>query len=228
MPAKTFPAPGAARTRLLCLALALFSLAATRAQEAPSSSNATRRRHGPLAAANASGPQVAAPPATAVHASPAPSIPPAPEGVTDLKFNEMFKPVGPRGLEYTDKLRALDGKRVRLLGHMVKQSRPMPWTLLLAPVPLSLHESEYGFAEDMPATVVHVFTQRNASPIVPFTPGLVLLTGTLSVGNRQEPDGRVSSVRLNLDPPDAGQRAAPARFAGSPHPISTNSAMVIR
>src|SRR5882672_2473916 len=86
------------------------------------------------------------------------TLPPAPPGVTDLKFSELFKPIGPRGLEYSDKLRALDGKKVRMLGYMVNQSQPVPRTLLLSPVPVTLHEEEYGLAEDMPATIVHVIT----------------------------------------------------------------------
>ena len=35
-------------------------------------------------------------------------------------------------------------------------------------------------------------------------PGLMLLTGTLSVGHHEETDGRVSVVRLALDPPARG------------------------
>jgi len=164
----------------------------------------------------------AAPSSAAFATNPA-AIPPAPSGVTDLKFSELFQPIGPRGLEYSDKLRALDGRRVRLLGNMVKQSRPLPWTLLLSPVPVTLHETEYGFAEDLPANVVHVFTERNATPLVPFTPGLLLLTGTLSVGNREEPDGRVSAVRLALDPPTPEQRAARAQLSRLVPTVSTNA-----
>jgi hypothetical protein len=38
-----------------------------------------------------------------------------------------------------------------------------------------------------------------------------LLTGTLSLGNRAEPDGRISLVRMELDPPSAFPRPK-ARF----------------
>ena len=68
------------------------------------------------------------------------TLPPPPPGVTDLKFNELFKPIGPRGLEYSEKLRGLDGRKVRILGYMVKQSQPVRWTFLLSPVPMTLHE----------------------------------------------------------------------------------------
>ena len=153
------------------------------------------------------------------------AIPPAPDGVTDLKFSELFKPIGKRGLEHSEKLRGLDGRRVRILGYMVRQSRPLPWTFLLTPVPLALHEAEYGFAEDMPATVLHVQMQRNATPIVPYTPGLLLLTGTLSVGNREEPDGRVSTVRLALDPPTPAERAALTQAGRSPTLSASTNAL---
>lgn len=154
------------------------------------------------------------------------TLPPAPPDVTDLKFSELFKPIGPRGLEYSDKLRALEGKKVRILGYMVNQSQLMPWTFLLSAIPVTLHEEEYGLAEDMPATIVHVITQKNATPIVPHTPGLLLLTGTLGLGNRQEADGRISSVRLTLDPPTPEQRAALnplARSQTSNSSLSTNA-----
>ena len=89
---------------------------------------------------------------------------------------------------------------------------------------MTLHEDEYGFAEDSPAAILHVITQRNPTPIVPFTPGLLLLTGTLSLGNREEPDGRLSSVRLALDPPAPEQRAALDELARSKTSLSTNTA----
>lgn len=171
----------------------------------------------PTTASGHQGPAPMVSRAAAVSAShQAAALPPTPPGVTDLKFSELFKPIGPRGLEYSDKLRALDGKKVRLLGYMVRQTEPVPWTFLLSPVPVTLHEKEYGLAEDMPATIVHVTTQRNATPLVPFTPGLLLLTGTLSIGNREEAGGRNSSVRLALDPPTPEQRAALNQLARGP------------
>jgi hypothetical protein len=136
------------------------------------------------------------------------SLPPLLKGVAELQFREFFKShVGPRGLEFTDKLRSLDGKRVRLLGYMVRQSDPTPRCFLFAPLPVKLHEHEYGFADELPASTVHAFTDTNTPPAIPYTPGPMLLTGKLSVGARPEPDGRTSLVRLNLDPPSEEQRA---------------------
>lgn len=173
-------------------------------------------------------------PVTTVNAPAGPTnqveLPPAPAGVTDLRFDEIFKmPVGPKGLEVTAKTLDLAGKRVRMLGYMVKQSQPSPWTLLLSPLPLTLHESHYGFAEDLPPQTVHVFTEKTVTPLVPYTPGLLLLTGRLELGPREEPGGRVSHIRLFLDPPTSEQRKALVALANpatNSATLSTNTAAV--
>src|SRR5688500_58712 len=60
-------------------------------------------------------------------------IPPLPAGVTELKFSEFFvSPVGPQGLELTHRLSSLDGKRVRMLGYMVRNERGLPGQFLFA------------------------------------------------------------------------------------------------
>lgn len=143
-------------------------------------------------------------------------LPPPPEGVTDVFFDEFFRmPVGPKGLETTEKLASLDGKRVRILGHMVKQVQATPWTLLLSPVPANVHERDYGLAEDLPPNVVRVLLPRSRQPKTPYTPGLLLLTGRLEVGDREEPDGRHSIVRLHLDTRQEAP-ATPIRDVPSP------------
>jgi hypothetical protein len=128
-------------------------------------------------------------------------LPPPPAGVHELKFSEFFKmPAGPLGLELTDKLRGLVGRRVRILGFMVRQTRPSPGVAIISPFALATNEYEYGLADDFPAAVVYVETPRFADLAVPYTPGPLLLTGTLEIGRREERDGRVSLVRLRLDP----------------------------
>jgi len=147
--------------------------------------------------------------ARASTGTPAFELPALPAGVTQLEFSDFFRhPVGPRGLELTDKLLQLEGKRVRILGYMIQQSHPAPRCFLFSPRPVQMHEREYGFADELPASTMHVFTDASAPEMVPFTPGPLLLTGTLSVGNRPEPSGRVSLMRLQLDPPTEAQREA--------------------
>jgi hypothetical protein len=127
-------------------------------------------------------------------------LPPPPEGVAELKFSEFFKtPAGPLGLEPTGKLRALAGRRVRILGFMARQAKPSPGMAILAPFAMATNEYEYGLADDFPPNVVFVEVPRFADLAVPYTPGPLLLTGTLEFGRREEADGRVSLVRLRLD-----------------------------
>lgn len=137
-----------------------------------------------------------------------PARPIAPAGVTDLEFRDLYRmPVGPRGLEYSDAARRLAGRKVRLLGYMARPDRPQLGFLLLAPYPFVLHEDEYGMADDLPGTVVHVLLPERSKEPVPFTPGALLLTGTLELGARPMPDGRVSHVRLILDSAPSGGAA---------------------
>ena len=129
-------------------------------------------------------------------------LPPPPAGVTDLKFNEFFvMPVGALGLEPTQKLRSLDGQRVRMLGYMVRQEKPPVGTFLFAAIPVQIHEHDNGLADGLPPATVRVAVPTCRDKPVPFAPDLMALMGTLQLGNRAETDGRVTFVRLELDPP---------------------------
>jgi len=175
---------------------------------------------------------------------PHPKLPPAPPGVEPLGFAEFFQtPVGPRGLEITERLRALDGRRVRIFGYMVHEDpascdacgvrtaggRPAPsWMesivpgrMLLTPGPAAVSYSHYGLADDLPAQTLFVTVPDKFGQRVAFTPGPMLLTGILSVGNKTEADGRISVVRLTLDP-RAPRLAAQSLIAPSTTNQKTN------
>ncbi len=143
-------------------------------------------------------------------AAPVVEVPPAPEGVTHIDFAEFFKkPVGRRGLEYSESLRALDGKRVRVLGYMVGTDEPAPGLLMLAPFPIHLHESEYGMADDLPPSALHVIAPALVEHRVAFAPGPLLVTGKLELGFKAMSDGRNSPLRIVLDAADTTFTAAP-------------------
>ena len=154
-----------------------------------------------------------------------PPRPALPEGVTDLDFPEFFGPIGDRGLELSEKLRALDGRRVRIVGFMVRQSLPTPGVLLLAPQPTQVDEIEYGACDDLPPQVVRVFVPLPTSAPVLLTPGPLLLTGRLELGARAEPDGRNSFIRLRLDGPELPPLlpSHPGPSAQRPQPPATLS-----
>lgn len=151
-------------------------------------------------------------------------LPVLPEGVVELKFSELYKlPVGPRGLELTEKVRSLAGKRVRVLGFMVRQAKSSPGLVMLAPYELITNENEYGLSEDLPPGIIFVEVSRYEDLSVPYTPGPLLLTGTLDVGRRGEADGRVSEIRLRLDEPVRATPGAPLSSdaaASTPVPLS--------
>ncbi len=89
-------------------------------------------------------------------------LPPLPEGVEDLSFQEFFKnPVGPRGLEPSSKLLSLNSKRVRILGYVAEMQRSNKRNIIFAPVPLKPQPEEYGLADEIPAT--HVLANQQAN-----------------------------------------------------------------
>ena len=115
----------------------------------------------------------------------------------ELRFRDLFRlPVGPKGLEPTERLRALDGKQVRMMGYMVHQEQPIANRLILAAMPISMSEDEDGLADDLPPNVVFVHLLHSPETPMAYQRGVLKFTGTLSVHPKEEVDGRVSSVRL--------------------------------
>lgn len=118
--------------------------------------------------------------------------------VVNLKFGEMFRwPVGPRGLEPSEKLLRLNGRRVHMVGYMVEQEAMR--SVILSPLPLKLGDEDESLADDVPPGVVFVRFALPDQIDLRYRPGLLQATGTLSVGSFVEADGRTSSVRLTLD-----------------------------
>lgn len=146
------------------------------------------------------------------------ALPPPPAGVTNIKFGDFFRmPVGPFGLEPTDKLVALNGRRVRLVGYVVREEQSAPGRFLLSPLPISLGDEDESQADDLPPSTVFVHLQGVKERVVPYVVGLVKLTGVLELGARDEGDGRVSTVRLVLDARESKQilRARPVLRAAA-------------
>ncbi|MEX8493922.1 hypothetical protein [Sphaerotilus sp.] len=143
---------------------------------------------------------VSAQPTSATEVEPRPATP-----VTVLRFSEFFaSPIGIEGLQLTDQLRAAAGRRVRITGYMVAQEFPRPGRFFLTPRPLVMSEHADGDADDLPPSTVVVILPPAESDLTPMrTRGLLQLTGTLSVGRQELDDGRVSWVRLALEPRSA-------------------------
>lgn len=124
-----------------------------------------------------------------------------PQQVSEINLREFYKfPAGPRGLEPTEKLLSLNNKRVRVTGYMVKEEEPTVGLFMLAPLPVSLAEKEDGPADDLPGATLFIhMPPTDADKAMSFRSGVWELTGTLEIGNKEEPNGRVSYTRLILD-----------------------------
>jgi hypothetical protein len=130
---------------------------------------------------------------------------------TVIAFDEFFLPPGRRGLEFTEKARSLEGKRVRIEGFMVRRCNHVPGQVMVAPRPVTLHEHEMGFADDLPMATVFVIAPTHDRFTLPYVRVPLAVEGTLELGNRVEPDGRVSSIRIVLDgEPGSYTQDAPA------------------
>ena len=118
-----------------------------------------------------------------------------------LGFRDFFKlPIGPRGLEPTDRLLRLRDQRVHVQGYMVKEEEPLPGLFMLTPTPVAMAELADGPADYLPAATLFVhLAGENEQKIIGYRPGIWTLSGILRLGAQHEPNGRVSYVRLLLD-----------------------------
>lgn len=123
----------------------------------------------------------------------------------ELRLAEFFKlPVGPKGLEPTDKLLRSAGQRVRVEGYLVKEEEPVPGLFMLTPVPTALAELADGPADYLPPATLFVhLAGENARKTLAYRPGPWSVTGILEVGGQAEPNGRMSYTRLKIDDPAA-------------------------
>jgi hypothetical protein len=128
---------------------------------------------------------------------------------TPLAFHELLA-AGPE-LAPSAKARALDGKRVRVVGFMAEMEEPILGAFYLVARPLRLDESGGGTG-DLPLSSILVAVPGAEGTIIPHAEGALEGTGVLEVGNRADDQGRVSNFRLRLDPDErlALLRATPA------------------
>lgn len=122
--------------------------------------------------------------------------------VRELRFADFFQtPAGAKGTQLTSTLRDADGQTLRLTGYMVQQERPTPGRFMLTPRPVRMSEHADGDADDLPLNWVMVYLDPSQQDfVVPHVRGLIQVQGQLSVGRLEEQDGRVSWVRLQLEP----------------------------
>lgn len=121
-----------------------------------------------------------------------------------IQFGDFYSmPVGPEGLEPSEKLLSLSQQSVSIIGYIVAQSPSIPGRFILSPLPISIDPEDEGLADDLPTTVVYVHFDPANQEIAKLShlpaDTLFKIQGTLSLGQQEEVDGRVSSIRLNIE-----------------------------
>jgi hypothetical protein len=183
---------------LLCLAVMITAaafplfgqtpLVATRSE--PDSS--TKRAWSKFATQSA----IALKQATAVPAD----VPDTMKDLPELSFKDFFGPIGPGGLEYSAKIKALNGQRVRVRGFLVQQTERSPALFLFAGTPVKVDTRADCNETDTPPAMIHVFVPGTTKAL-PWVPGQHFISGVLELGARHEADDRISVARLQLDEP---------------------------
>jgi hypothetical protein len=117
-----------------------------------------------------------------------------------LPFADFYQqPQGPQGPQMSEALRRADGTAVRLVGYMVQKEVPTLGRFMLSPRPVQMSDHADGDADDLPLALATVYLDPEQKDwVVPYTRGLIALTGRLELGRMEESDGRVSWVRLHL------------------------------
>ena len=121
-----------------------------------------------------------------------------------IRFGEFYKmPVGPEGLEPSEKLLALANKPVSLLGYVVDQNPPIEGHIILSPLPVLIDQQDESLADDLPPSAVFVhFDPHNPSLAESLTQSkgkLIVVQGVLTLGPQEEADGRVSQIQLRME-----------------------------
>ncbi len=124
-----------------------------------------------------------------------------PQGTQELKFQDMFRmPVGPNGIESSERLSSLDGQRVRMVGFMVRSSQPRSSAFILAPMPVEISDEDEAEADDIPFSAVLVKLPAPFAQPIPNLDGLMQVSGVLRVVNIVDADSsRSFAVSIELD-----------------------------
>lgn len=138
--------------------------------------------------------------------------------VNRISFGDFFRlPIGPAGLEISQRLKNADRKVVQLTGYMVQQESVTPGQFLLTARPVQMSEHADGEADDLPAATARVRLDADRNNwVVPHIRGPIHLEGELQVGRQEDTNGRVYWVTLQLAP-DATRHMGPLELANHLH-----------
>ncbi|BDI30702.1 hypothetical protein CCAX7_27530 [Capsulimonas corticalis] len=116
---------------------------------------------------------------------------------TVLKFQDFYETKNGT-LDFSDKLRSLNGKHVRITGFMAHMEDAPLGAFYVCPHPTFCDE-EGGGSADLPPDAVRVIVRGAKGRTVEFVPRPVLVTGVLQVGPQEDEKGDISRIRIILD-----------------------------
>ena len=126
--------------------------------------------------------------------SPLLAVLPARAADPELKFDEMYAGNSVLGLQFSDKLKSLSGKRIRISGFMAPPLKAEAAFLILTREPVSLCPF-CNSDQDWPDSIILVRLAREQAFVQ--NNRLIEVTGRLEIGSETDPEtGFVSLVRL--------------------------------
>jgi len=119
-----------------------------------------------------------------------------------IKFQDFFNfPIGPKGVEFSQKVLPLVGKTVVIEGFMVRSDALHKGQFLLTPTPIEINEEDDGPANDLPVhTVLVKLDKKQSELLIAQKDGVIRLEGRLELGRQEESGGQVSWIRLIVSP----------------------------
>lgn len=116
---------------------------------------------------------------------------------TTLEFSELYSKITVRGVEFSPKLRALNGKTVQMIGWMAPPLKPKLDFFVLTKAPMATCPFCSSEADWPPDIVLVIMPPgRTAEP----TTKRIRVVGRLEVGAKTDPEtGFVSLVRIYAD-----------------------------
>ena len=113
---------------------------------------------------------------------------------TTLRFEELYSGSGVLGLQFSDKVKALDGKRTTIRGFMAPPLKAEAKFFVLTQKPVSLCPF-CNSDEDWPSDILVVYLDKK-QPFVQNN-AIIEVTGILETGSSTDPDtGFLSLLRL--------------------------------
>jgi hypothetical protein len=111
-----------------------------------------------------------------------------------LTFDEMYGKIGVLGLEFSEKLKALTGKEIRMKGFMAPPLKAEAVFFVLTEIPMALCPF-CSSDSDWPDNIVVVYLSEKQTFVQPST--TIEVTGMLERGSWTDPEtGFVSLVRI--------------------------------